>query len=116
MSIGPEDIERAVFKERFRGYDTNEVDRFLDQVAGSLAALRAERDQLAAEDVEPAPEPIPSEQAADELASPWDDLWQGPTGKDQVPSAASEGMDLPGGGTPEPPPRGATTAEHAGDA
>lgn len=49
MTIGPEDIERAVFKERFRGYDPDQVDRFLDQVASSLAALRAERDELAAE-------------------------------------------------------------------
>lgn len=49
MTIGPEDLERAVFKERFRGYDQDEVDRFLDDVAGGIAALREERDALAAE-------------------------------------------------------------------
>lgn len=49
MGIGPEDLERAVFKERFRGYDQDEVDRFLDDVAGGIAALRDERDALAAE-------------------------------------------------------------------
>lgn len=49
MAIDPEDIERAVFKERFRGYDQDQVDRFLDQVTAGLNALRAERDALAAE-------------------------------------------------------------------
>lgn len=49
MGIGPEDLERAVFKERFRGYDQDEVDRFLDEVAAGIAALRDERDALAAE-------------------------------------------------------------------
>ena len=48
MTIGPEDIERVVFKERFRGYDQDQVDRFLDEAAAALAALRAERDELAA--------------------------------------------------------------------
>jgi cell division initiation protein len=49
MGIGPEDLERAVFKERFRGYDQDEVDRFLDDAAAGIAALRDERDALAAE-------------------------------------------------------------------
>jgi len=49
MTIGPEDLERAVFKERFRGYDQDEVDRFLDDVAAGIAALREERDALVAE-------------------------------------------------------------------
>jgi cell division initiation protein len=45
--IGPEDIERVVFKERFRGYDPDQVDSFLDDVAASLGELRRERDELA---------------------------------------------------------------------
>lgn len=49
MAMDPEDIERAVFKERFRGYDQDQVDRFLDQVSAGLSALRGERDALAAE-------------------------------------------------------------------
>lgn len=47
MPIGPDDIARAVFKERFRGYDQGEVDQFLDRVAAGLAQLVAERDLLA---------------------------------------------------------------------
>jgi DivIVA domain-containing protein len=29
VSLTPRDIEQQVFKERFRGYDQDEVDRFL---------------------------------------------------------------------------------------
>jgi len=49
VDISPEDIERAVFKERFRGYDQDEVDRFLDLLAQQIAVLQAERDELAAQ-------------------------------------------------------------------
>lgn len=48
MALRPEDVERQVFKEGWRGYDQEEVDRFLDRVSGSLADLWRERDELAA--------------------------------------------------------------------
>lgn len=47
MSLTPEDIEHQVFKERFRGYDQDEVDRFLDRVSEGLSELTRERDHLA---------------------------------------------------------------------
>lgn len=47
MSLTPEDIEHQVFKERFRGYDQDEVDRFLDKVSEGIAELRREREELA---------------------------------------------------------------------
>lgn len=48
MTLEPQDIERVVFKERFRGYDQTEVDRFLDEVAERIGQLLRERDELAA--------------------------------------------------------------------
>lgn len=47
MTLTPDDIERQVFKERFRGYDQNEVDVFLDRVSDRLVELTQERDHLA---------------------------------------------------------------------
>lgn len=47
MSLRREDIERQVFKEVWRGYDQDEVDRFLDRVAERIGSLQRERDQLA---------------------------------------------------------------------
>ncbi len=47
MTLTPEDIERQVFKERFRGYDQDEVDRFLDQLSERIVELTQERDRLA---------------------------------------------------------------------
>lgn len=49
MSLGPEDIARQRFSERFRGYDEDEVDAFLDALAERLAALIAERGELLGE-------------------------------------------------------------------
>jgi DivIVA domain-containing protein len=46
MSLTPEDVEKQVFKERFRGYDQDEVDRFLDRVAASVGEFIRERDLL----------------------------------------------------------------------
>lgn len=46
MSLTPEDIENQVFKERFRGYDQDEVDRFLDRAAERIGELASERDGL----------------------------------------------------------------------
>jgi cell division initiation protein len=47
VRLTPEDIEHQVFKERFRGYDQDEVDRFLDRLAGRITELERERDLLA---------------------------------------------------------------------
>ena len=47
MAITPDDIHAQTFKERFKGYDEEEVDRFLAQVADGIAELHREREQLA---------------------------------------------------------------------
>ena len=44
MSLTPDDIENQVFKERFRGYDPEEVDAFLDRVSEQLVEIQRERD------------------------------------------------------------------------
>jgi DivIVA domain-containing protein len=46
MSLSPDDVERKTFKERFKGYDMDEVDTFLDRVVVRLKELEQERDQL----------------------------------------------------------------------
>jgi DivIVA domain-containing protein len=45
MSLTPQEIQRD-FKERFRGYDPDEVDEHLAQLADRLVSLQQERDQL----------------------------------------------------------------------
>ena len=45
MSLTPQEIQRD-FKERFRGYDPDEVDEHLAHLADRLVALQQERDQL----------------------------------------------------------------------
>lgn len=44
MALTPEEIEQHAFRERFRGYDPDEVDAFLDRVVGALRAVERERD------------------------------------------------------------------------
>ena len=44
MVLTPEDIEAQVFREKFKGYDQDEVDSFLDRVAADLTELVRERD------------------------------------------------------------------------
>lgn len=46
MSLTTKDVENQVFTERFRGYDQDEVDQFLDRVSESIAELTRERDGL----------------------------------------------------------------------
>ena len=46
MSLTPLDIQQQQFKIRFRGFDIREVDRFLEQVSESLAAMHAENKNL----------------------------------------------------------------------
>jgi len=46
MSLTPLDIQQQQFKIRFRGFDIREVDRFLEQVSESLAAMHAENKSL----------------------------------------------------------------------
>lgn len=45
MSLTPQEIQRD-FKERFRGYDPDEVDEHLAHLADRMVALQQERDQL----------------------------------------------------------------------
>jgi DivIVA domain-containing protein len=45
MSLTPQEIQRD-FKERFRGYDPDEVDEHLARLADRLVSLQQERDQL----------------------------------------------------------------------
>ena len=45
MSLTPQDVQRD-FKERFRGYDPDEVDDHLSRLADRLVSLQDERDQL----------------------------------------------------------------------
>lgn len=47
-SLTPQDIEAQVFREKFKGYDQDEVDAFLDRVADRLAELVREREELLA--------------------------------------------------------------------
>ena len=48
MSLTPQDIENQVFKERFRGYDPEQVDAFLDRVSEQLTELTRARDEAIA--------------------------------------------------------------------
>lgn len=46
MSLTPLDIQQQQFRIRFRGFDVREVDRFLEQISESLAAMHAENKSL----------------------------------------------------------------------
>jgi cell division initiation protein len=46
MSLTPQDIQQQKFKTKFRGYDINEVDGFLAEIADTLLALLDEQTQL----------------------------------------------------------------------
>ena len=46
--LTPQDIEAQVFREKFKGYDQDEVDTFLDRVAERIAELVREREELIA--------------------------------------------------------------------
>lgn len=46
MRITPIDIQEQRFKVRFRGFDVQEVDAFLDRVAGSVQSLQEELRQV----------------------------------------------------------------------
>ena len=43
MSIRPIDVRRKEFKSGFRGYDANQVDDFLDEVAYEFESSYADR-------------------------------------------------------------------------
>lgn len=47
MRLTPLDIRKQEFPQRFRGYDTDEVDTFLDLIADDVEQLLTERNQLA---------------------------------------------------------------------
>ncbi len=46
MPLTPQDVEAQTFKERFKGYDMDEVDAFLDRVVARLTELQSEREEL----------------------------------------------------------------------
>jgi DivIVA domain-containing protein len=46
VSMTPDDVREQTFKERFKGYDVEEVDAFLERVMDALAELYAEREEL----------------------------------------------------------------------
>jgi cell division initiation protein len=46
MSITPLDIQEKEFERSFRGYDMEDVDDFLDEVAGNLEKLLRENEEL----------------------------------------------------------------------
>jgi DivIVA domain-containing protein len=46
MTLSPEDIERKVFKQEFRGYNQEEVDTFLDRIVDRMVELIREHDLL----------------------------------------------------------------------
>lgn len=45
-ALTPQDIEAQVFREKFKGYDQDEVDGFLDRVSDRISELLRERDEL----------------------------------------------------------------------
>lgn len=47
-ALTPDDIENQVFREKFKGYDQDEVDAFLDRVSDRLNDLLKEREELLA--------------------------------------------------------------------
>ena len=47
-ALTPQDIENQVFREKFKGYDQDEVDGFLDRVSDRLNELVREREELLA--------------------------------------------------------------------
>jgi cell division initiation protein len=46
MNLTPQDIQQQKFKTKFRGYDVNEVDGFLAEVAETLYTIQYEQTQL----------------------------------------------------------------------
>src|SRR5690625_1556097 len=46
MALMPEDIQSKTFKEKYKGYDVDEVDEFLDQLTERLSDLLAENSRL----------------------------------------------------------------------
>ncbi len=49
MAIRPQDVRRKEFKSGFRGYDANEVDDFLDEVADAFERVFSENQRLSEE-------------------------------------------------------------------
>lgn len=46
MSLSPSDIQQQQFRVRMRGFDVREVDRFLEQIAETLAILEDENNKV----------------------------------------------------------------------
>jgi DivIVA domain-containing protein len=67
MELTPEDLREVEFRERFRGYDPDEVDDFLERAAAGLAELRARVRELTER----------AEKAEEELHGPQQGSWLG---------------------------------------
>ena len=46
MVLTPQEIEAQVFREKFKGYDQEEVDAFLDRISGDIGEMLREREEL----------------------------------------------------------------------
>ncbi len=46
MQLTPEDIQKQQFNIRFRGFDVDEVDGFLEKVAENFSLLNEEKQQI----------------------------------------------------------------------
>jgi DivIVA domain-containing protein len=67
VPMTPDDVREQTFKERFKGYDVEEVDAFLERVMDALEELNTERDEMARQLAElrarPVEHPAPAERA-----------------------------------------------------
>ncbi len=46
MVLTPQEIEAQVFREKFKGYDQEEVDAFLDRISSDIGEMLREREEL----------------------------------------------------------------------
>jgi cell division initiation protein len=63
MEISSKELREVEFRERLRGYDTTEVDEFLERVAVAVDELHAQLRQMGDR---PAPAPVPSRLASED--------------------------------------------------
>src|ERR1700683_318871 len=63
MEISSKELREVEFRERLRGYDTTEVDEFLERVAVAVDELHAQLRQMGDR---PAPPPVPSRLASED--------------------------------------------------
>jgi cell division initiation protein len=81
MALMPSDVQSQTFREKYKGYDVDEVDQFLDEVTERLTELISENEQLTLRvgelelDREPGTaSPTPAPGPAAQAAAPGDGL------------------------------------------